>query len=59
MSGYTVFVEASRCIPIPISVDEALRITMTGGVLIPPNERVDSDRDVELLDELEDESETA
>ena len=42
MTGYTIFVEASRVIPIPISVDEALRITMTGGVLIPPAERVGS-----------------
>lgn len=38
MTGYTVFVEADRCIPVPITVDEALRITMTGGVIIPPAE---------------------
>jgi len=43
MTGYTVFLEAERLIPIPISVDEALRITMTGGVLIPPAERVASE----------------
>ena len=43
MTGYTIFVEASRVVPLPISVDEALRITMTGGVLVPPKERVDED----------------
>ena len=47
MTGYTVFIEADRVIPLPISIDEALRITMTGGVLIPPQEKVD-----DLFDEL-------
>jgi uncharacterized membrane protein len=47
MTGYTVFIEPDRIIPLPISIDEALRITMTGGVLIPPNEKVD-----DLFDEL-------
>jgi len=41
MTGYTIFVEHHRIIPVSISVDEALRITMTGGVLIPDRERVD------------------
>lgn len=40
MTGYTTFIEASRVIPLSLSVDEALRITMTGGVLIPPRERI-------------------
>ena len=58
MTGYTVFLEADRLVPIPISVDEALRITMTGGVLIPPKELVDSEtRDFlsEAMAEEEDE----
>ena len=46
MTGYTLFVEAENVVPLPISVDEALRITMTGGVLVPPIEQVD-DEDVE------------
>lgn len=40
MTGYTIFIEAHRVIPMSLSVDEALRITMTGGVLIPPRERI-------------------
>jgi len=40
MTGYTMFVEADRVIPLPLSVDEAIRTIMTGGVLIPPRERV-------------------
>ena len=38
MTGYTVFIDPNRLIPLPISVDEALRITVSGGVLIPPSE---------------------
>jgi uncharacterized membrane protein len=41
MTGYTIFLEADRVVPLPISVDEALRITMTGGVLVPPREMVE------------------
>ena len=38
MTGYTIFVSPDDLIPLPISVDEALRITVSGGVLIPPSE---------------------
>ena len=41
MTGYTVFVESERVVPLDISVDEALRITVSGGVLVPPAERID------------------
>lgn len=41
MTGYTIMVEAHRLIPLPITVDEALRITITGGVVVPPGEKVD------------------
>jgi uncharacterized membrane protein len=41
MTGYTVFIEASRLIPLPISVDEALRTTISAGVLIPPAEHIE------------------
>jgi uncharacterized membrane protein len=47
MTGYTVFIEASRLVPLPISVDEALRTTISAGVLIPPAECVE-----ELTDSL-------
>jgi len=40
-TGYTVFIEASRLIPLPITVDEALRTTISAGVLIPQHESVD------------------
>lgn len=50
MTGYTVFIDADELIPLPISVDEALRVTVSAGVLIPPHERVE---DLEsALDEL-------
>jgi len=39
MTGYTLFVKARDIIPLKITVDEALRITMSGGVLIPPAEQ--------------------
>lgn len=47
MTGYTIFLEEERTIPLSISVDEALRITMTGGVLIPPDELPASASDLE------------
>jgi len=40
-TGYTVFIEASRLIPLPMTVDEALRTTISAGVLIPQQESVD------------------
>jgi len=40
-TGYTVFIEASRLIPLPITVDEALRTTISAGVIIPQHESVD------------------
>ncbi len=40
MTGYTVFIESHRLIPLSISVDEALRVTVSAGVLIPPSEQV-------------------
>lgn len=42
MTGYTIFVDISRLIPLPISVDEALRVTVSGGVLLPPHEYVET-----------------
>jgi uncharacterized membrane protein len=41
MTGYTIFIAYERLVPLSISVDEALRITMTGGVLVPTCEQVD------------------
>jgi uncharacterized membrane protein len=40
MTGFTVFIKEDRLIPLPISVDEALRVTVSAGVLIPAHEQV-------------------
>ena len=49
MTGYTIIVPADDLIPIPISVDEALRVTVSGGVLIPPAEQIDEATRLEIL----------
>lgn len=61
MTGYTVFIDADKLIPLPISVDEALRVTISAGVLIPPHERVEElESAIEALGaELEREDDTA
>jgi len=40
MTGFTVFIEAARLIPLEISVDEALRVAVSAGVLVPGAEAV-------------------
>lgn len=40
MTGYTIHVPRDILIRIPITIDEALRITVSGGVLVPPAEFV-------------------
>jgi len=40
MTGFTVFIREDRLIPLPLSVDEALRVTVSAGVLIPIAEQV-------------------
>lgn len=40
MTGFTVFLEAKRLIPLDITVDEAVRIVVSVGVLIPVREQV-------------------
>ena len=40
MTGFTVYIEESRLIPLDISVDEALRICVSAGVLVPTNQQV-------------------
>ena len=37
-TGYTLFVPAADIIPLDLSVEEALRVVISGGVLIPPQE---------------------
>jgi len=40
MTGYTVHVKKKDLILLPMTIDEALRITVSGGVLVPPSEFV-------------------
>ncbi|MEM7307133.1 MAG: DUF502 domain-containing protein [Planctomycetota bacterium] len=49
MTGYTIFVEATDIVPLRLTVDEALRITMSGGVLMPPGEKAEDGDLSELL----------
>jgi len=37
-TGYTIFVPRDDIIPLKLSVDEALRIIVSGGILIPPEQ---------------------
>ncbi len=37
-TGYTIFIPREDVIPLKLSVDEAIRISISGGVLIPPGE---------------------
>ncbi|MHC4470475.1 MAG: DUF502 domain-containing protein [Planctomycetota bacterium] len=39
ITGYTLFVPVEEAIPIPISVDEAVRFAISGGVLVPESQR--------------------
>lgn len=40
MTGYTIHVKRYKIIKLNLTVDEALRITVSGGVLVPPQEFV-------------------
>jgi len=39
-TGYTISVTMDEVVEIPISIDEALRFTITGGVLVPDRESI-------------------
>lgn len=39
-TGYTLFVPKDDIIPLKLSVDEAIRIVVSGGILIPPEQLV-------------------
>lgn len=39
-TGYTITVRREDVIDLPLSIDEALRFTVSGGVLVPPKERL-------------------
>ncbi len=58
MTGYTVHVKKKDLIVLPLTIDEALRITVSGGVLVPPHEFVGTGMgdDIDTDDELDDEA---
>jgi uncharacterized membrane protein len=41
MTGFTVFVPAAGVVPLSITVDDAIRIVVSGGVLVPSAENVE------------------
>lgn len=43
MTGYTIFAPVESLIPLPFTVDEALRVIVSGGVLVPPHEKAPED----------------
>ncbi len=45
VTGYTVTVRADEVIELPITLDEALRFTVTGGVIMPLGQRPDGTPD--------------
>lgn len=49
MTGFMVFLEQSKLRPLDLTVEEALRITITGGVIVPPKEQI---TDMELAARL-------
>lgn len=51
MTGYTIFLPVEEVVPLPMTVDEALRTIVSGGVLIPPHERYERSAE-EVLSEV-------
>ena len=41
MTGFTVFMDAAGLVPLDLSVEEALRVVVTAGVVVPPSESVE------------------
>lgn len=41
LTGYTIFVEAARLVPLDVSVEQAFRTVVSVGVLIPESEKVE------------------
>jgi len=39
VTGYVIFVPVEEAIPIPITVDQAIRFSISGGVLVPDEQR--------------------
>lgn len=46
VTGYTITVRREDVIDLPVNIDEALRFTVSAGVLVPPSERLTEKRDL-------------
>lgn len=46
ITGYTITVRRAEAIDLPMSIDDALRFTVSGGVIVPPDQRL-SDTEIE------------
>jgi len=44
VTGYVMFIPAKDLLLLPITVDEAIRFIISGGVLVPPSEKVEGDK---------------
>ncbi len=38
ITGYTIFVDPEEIVPLDMTVDQALRFTISGGVIVPPSQ---------------------
>jgi len=50
MTGYTIHVEHRRLVALPISVDDALRVIVSGGVLLPIGEESGASKSIPSSD---------
>ncbi len=57
-TGYTITIPRNDVVDLPISVEEAIRFTVSGGVLVPPNETLDAPSHSSVLPEIEEDSPT-
>ena len=55
-TGYTITVPRNEVVDLPISVEEAIRFTVSGGVLIPPSQTLDAPLNSKVLPEIEEDS---
>ncbi len=51
VTGYTITVRRSEVVDLPISIDEAIRFTVSGGVLVPSGQQL-TEQDVERTRQL-------
>ena len=54
-TGYTITIPRAEIIDLPISVEEAIRFAVSGGVLKPEHQLNDQNDDSALPDRIEDE----